>query len=225
MKVVASDFDNTLFVKDKDIFSNNLEMVKRFVDSGNTFIIITGRSYSNIAKVIEQYNISYNYLICQDGASIFDSNGNCLNKTLLDSEKSLAITKYLDSRGINYEYQSPYNDKDVLENAVKIIITISDREEASKLNVEIKNLVDVYSYVSTEHINITDISITKAKAIKYLEDNGLISDNITVIGDDINDFEMLSKYDGVIMKKHYKILDELGKEEINSVGEYLENLI
>ena len=50
MKVIASDFDNTLFVKDEDNMKKNIEAVDNFINEGNIFIIITGRSFTNIKK-------------------------------------------------------------------------------------------------------------------------------------------------------------------------------
>ena len=72
MKVLASDFDLTLYVNDLEIVKKNVEVIRRFMKQGNLFGIVTGRNYSGIKVLLNQYNIPYHYLICQDGAKIFD---------------------------------------------------------------------------------------------------------------------------------------------------------
>ena len=52
MKVLASDFDLTLYVEDKEIVKKNIAAISKFMKYGNIFCIITGRSYSNIKVLL-----------------------------------------------------------------------------------------------------------------------------------------------------------------------------
>lgn len=224
MKVIASDFDNTLYTKDEETFKNNIESVRNFISRGNKFLIITGRSYSNISKVIKEYDIPYSFLVCQDGANIFDKDGNCIKSHDLDIEKKLLIRKCLLENKIEYSYESAFNDNDTIDNSQKITITLHEGNDSSIIVNDIKSITDVYAYTSSKHINIIDSYVNKSMALKYLINNNLINNNVTVLGDDINDYEMMKEFHGMVMKKHDPILDELKKEEINSVGEYLNTL-
>lgn len=224
MKVVASDFDNTLYVKDNEIFKENILAVKKFIEKGNIFIIITGRSFTNIKKVTNEFGIPYSFLVCQDGANIFDANDNCIKSNLIKKDKAIHLSKILEENQLDYSYESAFNDNDAIENAVKITVTVPNREQALVVTEKLKQAEDIYAYVSSKHINIIDSYVNKSSALKYLEENTYISNDITVIGDDINDYEMLEKYDGVIMKKHHEILDDLHKKEIHSVGKYLKKI-
>ena len=67
MKVLVSDFDNTLFTDDYQL---NIKKINEFVDKGNLFIIATGRNYNQLKSDIKGKNIKYSYLICEDGAKI-----------------------------------------------------------------------------------------------------------------------------------------------------------
>ena len=87
MKVLASDFDYTLYVKDKEIVQKNIAAISKFMKYGNIFCIITGRSYSNIKVLLNEYKIPYHYLICQDGVKIFDSTDYCFSTEYLSREK------------------------------------------------------------------------------------------------------------------------------------------
>lgn len=224
MKVVASDFDNTLYVKDENILLSNIESVKNFINNGNKFIIITGRSFTNIKKVLTSLEIPYSYLVCQDGANIFDEYDRCLKSNFLSREKSKNIAKILEENNLEYTYESAFNDNDIQDKAVKITVCVNNKEEAESVTKKIKEKENIYAYVSSKHINIIDDYVNKSSALEYLVKQNIISKDITVIGDDINDYEMLSKYHGVIMKKHHNILDGLNKEEIDSVGSYLNKL-
>lgn len=225
MKVIASDFDNTLYVKDEKGLMENIQAVKNFISKGNIFIIITGRSFTNIKKVLTEYDIPYSYLVCQDGANLFDKDDNCMKKNPIDIEKSKKIEEFLIKKGLPFNFETAFNDEDIIDHASKITVTVKNIKEALEVTEEIKQVADVYAYVSSKHINIIDSYVNKCSALEFLTDNYYISSNIIVLGDDINDYEMLEKYDGLVMKKHHKVLDPLKKDTINSVAEYLNSII
>ena len=53
----------------------------------------------------------------------------------------------------------------------------------------------------------------------------ITKDNMYVIGDDINDYEMLHEFNGAIMKEHHPKLSSLQKKEYTYFYEYIEELI
>ena len=224
MKIIASDFDNTFFVKDEATLKENIEEVKKFISDGNIFIIITGRSFTNIKKEIMKNEISYSYLVCQDGANIFDKNDICLISNYLPLNKNKKITEYLKKEQIDYSYESAFNDYDNQNNATKITITLKPTDNKTEILENIKKKANVYAYVSSKHINIIDSKVNKSTALAYLIKKKYIDDSVVVIGDDINDYEMMKDYNGVVMKKHDPILNNLNKEEIESVNKYIKLL-
>ena len=48
MKILASDFDSTLYVDDHSVVLKNVEAIQSFIKKGNLFGIVTGRNYSDI---------------------------------------------------------------------------------------------------------------------------------------------------------------------------------
>ena len=136
------------------------------------------------------------------------------NSNHLDFEKNNVL----------FTYESAFNDDDTIDNAVKITIDITPEMDAKKILSDIKNLVSIYGYLSSSHINILDSTVNKGNALEFLKQNNYIDDNIIVIGDDINDYEMLKKYNGVVMKKHDSTLNNLHKEEIESVHQYINKI-
>ncbi|MCF0217831.1 MAG: Cof-type HAD-IIB family hydrolase [Malacoplasma sp.] len=76
------DLDGTLLNKRKKIDNKNLIAIKNFVSANNNFVIATGRwpvSAFVYNQTIQQFsNIKNKYLICLNGANIFDLNKNQL---------------------------------------------------------------------------------------------------------------------------------------------------
>ncbi len=224
MKILASDFDDTLFVKEKDVLEKNIKAIKEFINNGNIFCIITGRNYSYLKKDLNKYNIPYSYLICCDGAKLFNNMDYCIDSYYLKEEKINKCIDILNSNNCKYYLDDGYNETTNKNDCIKVVGIFENLEQGNKIISKLKDL-DVYSYLSTEHINIIDNSVNKLNSLKRLFNlEKLDIKKLHVIGNEINDLEMLKYFDGAIMKKHSKILDDLNKKEFNFLYEYIEEL-
>jgi len=226
MKILASDYDNTLYVKNKKVLKKNIDSVKEFINKKNKFIIITGRSYQGIKNDLIEYDIPYDYLICNDGAKIFDKDDNILKTEVLSEEKIHICQKILDEEKIENYLEDGLKKIDNPDNCIKIVGIYKDKEDAYRIVETIKKEADVYAYLSTEHINIIESHVNKCHGLEVLlKKENLTSDKLTVIGDEINDYEMLSKFNGVTMKEHSEVLNELNLKEYDTLYEYIEELL
>ena len=213
MKIIASDFDKTLFVDDKDTVIKNVNSINDFVKDGNIFILVTGRIYSDIKLLLDEYNIKYNYLICEDGTKIFNNLDYSIKDYLLPRKKVEKIEEILNG----------YNTTENKDDCIKINSKITDRELFKKVLKEIKDNVEVYAYLSKSFLNITDSSTSKAIALEYLmayED--LNEKDLYVIGDDVNDVEMIKRYRGYVMSDHSEELDNISKKEFETFYEFVD---
>lgn len=192
MKVLVADFDKTLFDEN---YIKNIESIKQFTDEGNVFVIATGRHKDLLIKDIKDYNITYSYLICNDGAIIFDKEMNALYKkdipkqTAIDILDILNKSKFVSEPGIYTGFDITNNiDGDVNG----IYAKFSNRKEASKLLDIIRQKHDnIDAYLSIEWINIIEKEVSKGRSIKYLADKlGIDGNNVYTIGDGINDLSM-----------------------------------
>lgn len=225
MKILASDFDKTLFVENEEVFNKNILAIKKFITQGNIFCIITGRNYSHIKEDLNKHKIPYSYLICADGAKIFNNVDYCIQTNLLDSNKILQIKEILEQNNCEYYLDDGYNQTTNIHDCIKVVGIIKEESQANKILTEIKQKLSVYIYLSTEHINITDIDVNKCNSLKELLNLEKLSENdLYVIGDEVNDIEMLQTFKGAIMKEHNPILDKLNKREYNTLYEYIEEL-
>ena len=166
MKVLASDFDLTLYVNDLEIVKKNVEVIRRFMKQGNLFGIVTGRNYSGIKVLLNQYNIPYHYLICQDGAKIFDSMDYCFLTVPLSREDIVRIVPILEENHFDYYLDDGYNATENMDDCVKVVGIIGERRKEAEKVVNQLSMEGFYTYLSTEHINIMDHSVNKKDALE-----------------------------------------------------------
>ena len=225
MKVLASDFDLTLYVDDLEIVKKNVMAIRRFMKNGNLFGIITGRNYSDIKVLLNQYDIPYHYLICQDGAKLFDSMDYCFSTVSLSREDIVRIVPVLEEYHFDYYLDDGYNETTNMDDCVKVVGVIGNRREEAQKVVDILIKEGFYAYLSMYYINILDSSVNKKNALeKLLVHADCYKEDLYVIGDSVNDLEMLTSFQGAIMINHSKELDHLGKKSYDTLYEYIEEL-
>ncbi len=225
MKILASDFDGTLYIEDKKILEKNIIAIKRFISQGNIFCIITGRNYTNLKFLLSKYKIPYNYLICEDGAKIFNNMDYCIDTINLNDKKVATIEQILKQKNQTYFLDDGYNETENIKDCVKIAVEYQDKNKALDLLKELKDTENIYAYLSKKYINIVEISVNKYNALKKLLNlENLPYSSIYVIGDSENDYEMLQNFEGAIMKNHHKKLEQLNKKEYHYLYQYIEEL-
>ena len=227
MKILASDFDNTIcYLNDSAKNQANVDAIKRFVAQGNIFCIITGRNYTDLKRLLIENNIPYSYLICEDGAKIFNNMDYCLDTILLDEEDIKQMIPILEENQWDYYLDDGYNHTDCYKDCVKIVINCIDEEEKNKIVDILKSKVNIHIYASRTHINIIHRSVNKENALKKLFNIEKLDYNLLhVIGDNDNDYEMLKSFEGAVMKEHHPKLNELEKKEYDTLKDYIEELM
>ena len=227
MKILASDFDNTIYYLDNpEQNKKNIEAIKKFVSYGNIFIIITGRNYTDLKLLLNEHNIPYSYLVCEDGAKIFNNMDFCIDTTLLDKKEIERIEEILKAENCDYFLDDGYNKTEYLEDVVKVVVNCKDKEEKERIVKLVKDKIDVHIYASRFHVNIIHKSVNKKHALKTLMNLEDLDYNLLhVIGDNDNDYEMLKEFNGAVITKHHEILDELNKKNYDTLSDYIEELM
>jgi len=227
MKILASDFDETIYIADNpEKTKKNIEYIKKFITNGNIFCIITGRNYTDLKLLLIENNIPYSYLICEDGAKIFNGMDYCLDTVLLNPNDIEQVIPILEENACDYYLDDGYNMTKNYNDCVKIVVNCQDEEEKRKMTNILKEKSNVHVYASRVHVNIIDKTVNKKNALKKLFNlEKLDIDLLHVIGDNDNDYEMLKAFNGAVMKKHHKQLDELQKKEYEALSDYIEELM
>ena len=226
MKFLASDFDNTIFFPDDNkTTKNNINSIKKFISTGNIFCIITGRNFTDLKVLLNEYNIPYSYLVCEDGAKIFNNMDYCIDTTYLDIKDINRLKEILDKIDCDYYLDDGYNKTEYLKDVVKIVVNCKDEHEKQKIVEIVKSKIDIHIYASRTHVNIINKKVNKRYALNRLIELENLNNEINVIGDNENDFEMLKEFQGGVIKKHHKSLDILKKMEYENISDYIEELM
>lgn len=227
--LLASDFDGTIFVENKEILNKNIKSINDFRKNKNIFVIITGRGICSIKKELIKNNIKYDYLLCNNGAMIFDNKDNILSKTYLEEENVLKTIDIIKKNNFNFMIDTGLDFINSLDVNTKQIISIYiDKKTVSsptKTLKEIDNKTNTYNYISPNWINMVNKKINKEKSLKKLLNLINYDGKVFTIGDAINDLDMIKEFDGGIMKIHEKELDLLPNKKYEEFNEYIKELI
>ncbi|WP_338970653.1 HAD-IIB family hydrolase [Spiroplasma endosymbiont of Labia minor] len=91
-----TDYDGTFDRSNNDeIDQADLEFAKEWIDGGNQFIIASGRMYNEIKERIEKHSIPYDYIISQNGASLYANNGKLISSHTFSNQQKLKLYNYL----------------------------------------------------------------------------------------------------------------------------------
>ena len=226
MKILASDFDDTIYLEnDKEKTKENILAIKKFISYGNIFCIITGRNYTDLKSLLIKEDIPYSYLICEDGAKIFNNMDYCIHTILLEEELINKIVPILEEKNLDYYLDDGYNKTEYRKDCVKIVINCKDEEDKKEIVSFIKEKFPIHIYASRTHINMINKSVNKENALKILFNlENLNINDLSVIGDNDNDYEMLKAFDGAVIKKHHELLNNLNKKEYETLKDYIEDL-
>lgn len=230
-KILVSDYDQTFYLNDEDIEKNKVA-VSEFRQKGNIFVIATGRSYFDFKNKKDLYNIDYDYLVINHGATVLDSNNNiahnfCINNKIVNDLKlDLEIEKTekifccseLESR-VDFDYK----------NLTKIHVKYKDKETAMKINSKIneKYAKDINAYFVKENaIEIISRETDKSLAIELLLHNlSIDKSHVYTIGDGYSDIEMIRNFNGYCMEESVDELKALAKKKVASVSVLVNELM
>lgn len=230
-KIIASDYDRTFYINDEDIEKNKMA-VDKFIKLGNKFIIATGRSYYDLMKKVNQYNLIYDYAIINHGATILNKkndiifnvsiNNNIINelKNELELEKSTEwfCCSKLESR-VDFEHT----------NLTKINVKYPTKKKSLEMNEKINSKFSQYiiSYnITSSSIEIVSNKVNKSKSIKMLAEKlGVEKNNIYTIGDGYSDIQMIKDFNGYCMEESVEELKEIALEELPSVSKLVEKVL
>ncbi|MBE6140977.1 MAG: HAD family phosphatase [Firmicutes bacterium] len=217
MKLLVTDYDNTLelhydFTDNKNILKRNIFALNKFMKN-NIVCIATGRHFNAIHETILENNIKFNYLCANNGAELYNKNYNLL--FCLPIEKyDLQVLKKIGEKVI---FRNAYNSK-LIPSANLYINDLNEYNEIRKyLKSNLKHSFVEYKYPKIKVINKKCNKLNVIDIIRTLEE--IKEENIYAIGDDINDIEMILKYNGYslttakeeVKKIASKIYDELNQ--------------
>lgn len=224
-RAVISDLDGTLLNEDSQITPYTREVIKKLEEKGIPFFIATGRCFQTADKIREKLDIKC-HVISSNGAEIYDQEGNLVYINPISKEKIRELIqfkveeqfeRFIVDGGVFYkEHGNPYDEGSVTyksadfssfqpKNPINFYYRLESRKNLEILEKKVKEKFGetLSICISTnERLDIMNSGVSKAEGVqKVLENMGINIEESVAFGDQMNDYEMLSKAgNGYIME-------------------------
>lgn len=214
MKVLASDFDGTLFFKDETptIRKKDIEAIKKFQAAGNKFGICTGRHLRGILDVTKN-KIDFDFYILNSGCIILDHDCNPIYERWIDYSDAIQVfEKYPDESitvvGKNqyiyaYKMNSLWKSNMLKEiesfdqiddqQIIGFSLHVDSEQKARKITHDI-NIMDlpIIAYQNRSDVDCIYRECSKGTGIDKIKEYYVVEDQeMCCIGDNYNDIPML----------------------------------
>lgn len=213
MKLLASDFDNTLWFEDH-MKEQDIEAIHSFQKQGHLFGICTGRSLKGILRPSKPYQIKYDFYILLSGGLILNKN----YEPLFESQIPISLVKEIYEftqqqnmtlvyHDVTYHLNSKFKDlaydheiHSFSEFSYPYVQSFSFHYQENQISLAgemTKKIREKYgqyieAYQNNQHIDLAIKGCSKGHGIKMIQDYFKLSDNdIYAIGDNYNDLSML----------------------------------
>ena len=243
MKVLASDFDGTLFFHDKGFKEEDIEKIKEFQQKGHLFGICSGRSLKGIQVQIDP-RIQLDFYIISSGAQILDKDLNMISQHIIDKNVVIKIISFIhekmaiDIEGVHHRFSlnrdHPRIDDDILlssieelkEDVISFSLHLSSEKEAKKYTDWLNGFKDIHEFKNKKDIDITKTGISKGTGIQEIKKYYHIEDHCFAgIGDALNDLPMLQSVDiPYTFEDSSDDVKKYSKYIVSSVAKCLEHL-
>lgn len=230
MNILISDIDGTL-IKNHHVNELDIRRLHDFVEEGNMFALATGRPYCATKHLQQMFRTKY--MICCNGAIIFDDNQQTIYQQIMDHDSVSAVVSYYEPNMYMFisdgKTLTPITDNHQEFNDEIVFISITLKEDnfafleqlANQLSSENPNITCV---LNGNHLDIGAQNVSKANGIKWLVENKNInSEDILVVGDNFNDISMFEAfYDhSYAIASGQPLAVSKAKYQVNYIGEII----
>lgn len=203
IKALVTDIDGTI-IRHLQISDKTREIIQHFQEN-QLVILNTGRAYSSIQSLKEQYDFdTYDFAITCNGSYICTKTGHVLYNTTLDKDTVEGLLYDLPdsklkiaSQGELYELYAPYQlpEEVSIDSINKISIRLSDQAFEEELK-RVAQRWNARLEINTHYADLIPPICDKGEGTRYLLAMlGIYQDEVVVIGDDYNDIPMLESFD------------------------------
>ena len=178
------------------------------------------------------YDIVYDYVILNHGATILDKNDNIIfnfpiyNEVIGDIKNDICLEESINNfccSGLESRVDFIHSD------LTKIHVKYDTKDKAEKVNKIINNKYSKYVisyYVTSNSIEIISNKTNKSNAIKLLTKKlGIDNENVYSIGDSYSDIGMVKDFKGYCMIDSVNELKQVAISEVKSVSDLVKELL
>lgn len=247
MKIAVTDFDGTLAPFNTKISRETVEAIQRWRAAGNKFGIATGRALNMLNHELRHYDITTDFLICVNGAVVFDRERNILQSMRIPrplKQKLLALPLIKDStypmicfcerQSFSLRTDDAYmpseiapliDQTDALErdDVVQFGVKFETSDQAASARSEIERLIpELGGNPNRQFLDINVKPVDKKFGVEsLLEKMNWLDCEVLAIGDDKNDLPMINAFNGFTVRRAPKFMHEAAQKVYDSVGDML----
>lgn len=252
MRILASDYDGTLYAHN-ELLGDVVQAVSDWRNAGNRFGIVTGRDFSMIRPEIERWNIPVDFLVCINGAAVYNADFSLQTAHLIDDETVPLILQHpAGLASLHYQlsgleplrvYLRPGSlfwdagirfDRLEIDQAMaatnigQISLAYKTDDESAKwtdaLNAQLGGSIQAHR--NKRMLDITRNGVDKASGIaRVLAANNWPADCVHTVGDGENDLAMLSAYDGCTVTGAAPDVVKAARKQYENVPELIAALL
>lgn len=253
MRIAVADYDGTVKLGSKPMDPENIPAIRSWRERGNRFGLATGRDLRLARWEIQKHGIPLDFLICLNGATIFDENESLIQATVIPDELIPVIMQHpAGMASQQYQILGPdinrfYRRKDslyqhypfprvqvdfetalTLQNIGLINFSYETSQEATawakELNRDFGEQLVAHDNTFMVDVHLPDVD--KATAIAdVIALRGWGDAEVFTIGDTSNDIGMLKKYTGFCVPNATPDVKAAAKREYPSLAAMLGDLM
>lgn len=213
MKLLASDFDNTLWFSDH-MQKKDVKAIKRFQKHRHLFGLCSGRSLEGVLRPSQKYGLNYDFYILLSGGIIYNKNKEIIfekkiplsivkdiydfvdrpNITIVNDNQTYMMntSKKAKMRGMLIESFDEIGSDEI--NAFSFHYSLDEIDKVKHITFDINEKYSDYveAFQNNQHIDLVAKGCSKGNGIAFIKDYyHLEDDDIYGIGDSWNDIPML----------------------------------
>ncbi|MFC6315472.1 HAD family hydrolase [Lapidilactobacillus achengensis] len=247
MKLLASDFDGTLYFypEDPHIRTRDLAAIKNFQQAGNVFGICTGRDFDSIHILTKDF-LDFDFYILDNGSVILNQEREVIAQFDLQlatikqvlhhfaTLESMVVTDrtiyaYHNTRQWESDNITLITDPEALTEptAHRVSFHLESEAHAAAVTQELNQLgLPIRGFQNGTEIDCVNWQTSKGKALKIIQDYyGLADPDVGCIGDSYNDLPMLDVCaNGFTFKNSPQIVRDHARYMVTSVDQAIDQL-
>jgi len=231
-KMFVLDYDGTFYTKDEQTYKN-VRALKTAREKDNIVAFATGRAIDDMLTEQKKYGFDFDYLICANGSIVCNEEMDIVFNSKIDKNNIDNIKKYIAEKQELIELYDTSDGFDYYENEAvytkvnNFYITPKEIENLQQLDRGLEFFKkDLTIYYCKEFVHILNKNVNKSKGIEILiKKEKIKKENVYVIGDSGNDFDMIQNYNGFTVKSGTDEIKKISREVYNSVESFFEKNI
>ena len=221
--ILASDYDGTLHV-DEEQTLKNLAAVAEWRKKGHQFGLITGRSYEMALLPIHEYHLPLDFLICNNGATIYRLDGTVIEHSPMNKNAVKEFFKLPTTDDLPRIFAISSQGTFTVRMKDQFSLGCADEESAAACAAEINQQMgeELTAYYNQKSIDVVRAGISKSVGIsRYLELDGRKGEPLFVVGDGGNDVDMIRDFNGYTITRGCKAAKQAASRIFDSVEDLI----